>query len=187
MFSLIMASLHQKVFFAIRPPGCSKTMMAKAVFATESSMNFIAVKVRAAESVGWGFREGSTQFISKGSGSSTNGSFFDEIDAMATKRGSGGDSSSKVVDRVLSQLLVELDGVDHLNQVVVLAATNRPDMLDSALLRPGRIDYLVHVGLPEAKARAEILNIHMRKIPIGETVLLDKLVDMTKATVVQKL
>ena len=131
------------------PPGCSKTMMAKAV-ATESSMNFIAVKGPELLSQWVGDSEKAVRdLFRKARAAAPTIVFFDEIDALATKRGSGSDSSSKVVDRVLSQLLVELDGVDPLNQVVVLAATNLPDMLDTALLRPGRIDYLVYVKLPE--------------------------------------
>ena len=161
------------------PPGCSKTMMAKAV-ATESSMNFIAVKGPELLSQWVGDSEKAVRdLFRKARAAAPTIVFFDEIDAMATKRGSGSDSSSKVVDRVLSQLLVELDGVDPLNQVVVLAATNRPDMLDTALLRPGRIDYLVYVKLPEIEARLEILKIHLRNTPVDTSVSIEKLSELT--------
>ena len=152
------------------PPGCSKTMMAKAV-ATESSMNFIAVKGPELLSQWVGDSEKAIRdLFKKARAAAPTVVFFDEIDALASKRGAGGGGGSKVIDRVLSQLLVELDGVvDVSNQVVLLAATNRPDMLDPALLRPGRIDYLVHVTLPEIEARRDILRIHLRETPIDQS------------------
>jgi AAA family ATPase len=163
------------------PPGCSKTLMAKAV-ATESSMNFIAVKGPELLSQWVGDSEKAVRdLFKKARAAAPTVVFFDEIDALATKRGGGGDAGSKVIDRVLSQILVELDGVEPLNQVIVLAATNRPDMLDAALLRPGRIDYLVHVNLPEKEARAAILDIHLRKIPYNkESVGLESLAEKTE-------
>ena len=92
--------------------------------------------------------------------------FFDEIDALAGSRGdAGGGAATGVSARVLSQLLQEMDGVQERGQVVVLCATNRPDMLDEALLRPGRLDRLVYVPPPDAAARAQILRIHLRGLP----------------------
>jgi AAA family ATPase len=95
--------------------------------------------------------------------------FFDEIDALASQRGSEGDSGG-VADRVLSQLLTELDGVRPLKQVVVLAATNRPDLIDAALTRPGRIDRRLYVSPPDAAARVEILRIHSKSTPLAADV-----------------
>lgn len=92
--------------------------------------------------------------------------FFDEIDALGTERSSSGNNSS-VQERVLAQLLTELDGVTPLGDVTVLAATNRPDRIDKALLRPGRLDRIVYVPLPDRETRAEIFKIKLMKIPVG--------------------
>eukprot|EP01103_Thecamoeba_quadrilineata_P010698 TRINITY_DN2380_c0_g1_i1.p1 TRINITY_DN2380_c0_g1~~TRINITY_DN2380_c0_g1_i1.p1 ORF type:complete len:157 (+),score=36.90 TRINITY_DN2380_c0_g1_i1:298-768(+) len=94
---------------------------------------------------------------------------------MAVRRGSGG-----VEDRVLSQLLSELDGIVPLNNVTVVAATNRPDVLDDALLRPGRLDRLIYVGVPSKEGRLDILKIHLRKTPLAPDVDLQELADLTE-------
>jgi len=105
--------------------------------------------------------------------------FFDEIDSLAPARGSGlGDS--RVTERVISQLLTELDGIEELKGVVVIAATNRPDLLDPALLRPGRFDRLIYVPPPSREARLEILKIHTRGKPLAEDVDLEELVKRTE-------
>ncbi|KAJ3217689.1 spermatogenesis associated protein 5 [Clydaea vesicula] len=127
------------------PPGCSKTLMAKAL-ATESGLNFIAVKGPE-----------------------------DEIDALAITRGAGSDGGVSVNDRVLSQLLTELDGIDILLKVIVVAATNRPDVIDPALLRPGRIDRLLYVGPPDCDSIIEILKIKLRKMSCDVDVSAEKL------------
>jgi len=93
--------------------------------------------------------------------------FFDEIDAMTTSRGFGGGS---VNDRILTALLTEMDGIETLVNVTILAATNRPDVIDSALLRPGRIDRMIYVGPPDREARAAIFRIEFRKIAIAADV-----------------
>jgi transitional endoplasmic reticulum ATPase len=103
--------------------------------------------------------------------------FFDEIDAIAPRRGSEGDAH--VTERVISQLLTELDGLEDLKGVVVIAATNRPDIIDEALLRPGRFDRILEVPSPNKDARKQILQIHTRKKPLDSDVKLDKLVEMT--------
>lgn len=107
--------------------------------------------------------------------------FFDEIDALAARRGRGGDDgASNVSDRVLTQLLTELDGVETLKDVIMVAATNRPDMIDKALLRPGRIDRILYVPLPDREARREIFKIHLSKTPLGADVVLEDLTEKTE-------
>jgi transitional endoplasmic reticulum ATPase len=160
------------------PPGTGKTMLAKAV-ATESEANFINVK--------------GPEFLSKWVGESEKAVretfrkarqaapcvvFMDEIDSIAPTR--GGDSDSHVTERVISQLLTELDGLESLHNVVVIAATNRPDIIDPALLRPGRFDRLVQVGLPDLDARKDILSVQTKGKPLAEDVDLDELAKKTE-------
>jgi len=95
--------------------------------------------------------------------------FFDEMDAIAPARG-GGTSDSHVTERVISQILSEMDGLEPLHNVVVIAATNRPDIIDPALLRPGRFDRMVEIGMPNQEARLDILKIHTAKRPLAEDV-----------------
>ena len=106
--------------------------------------------------------------------------FFDEIDALAGPRGSSDEAGCGVSDRVLTQLLTELDGVEVLKDVIMVAATNRPDMIDSALMRPGRIDRVLYVPLPDLNTRKEILKIHLSRTPTGEDVNLDDLAVKTE-------
>ena len=94
--------------------------------------------------------------------------FFDEIDALGSERGSTG--SSKVGDRILAQMLTEMDGIEQLKDVIVVAATNRPDMIDSALMRPGRLDRVVYVPLPDLATRLKIFDIHTRKKPLSSDI-----------------
>ena len=103
--------------------------------------------------------------------------FFDEIDALGSERGSG--SGSKVGDRVLAQMLTEMDGIEQLKDVIVVAATNRPDMIDKALMRPGRLDRIVYVPLPDEKTRLKIFDIHSRKKPLSSDVNLQDLASRT--------
>jgi len=105
--------------------------------------------------------------------------FFDEIDSIAPARGVHHDTSG-VTDRIVNQLLTELDGIEPLRGVVVIGATNRPDLLDPALLRPGRFDRLIYVPPPDLRARYEILKIHTRKVPLAEDVDLVELAKMTE-------
>jgi len=104
--------------------------------------------------------------------------FFDEIDAIAIKRGSG--SGSNVSERVVNQLLTEVDGVEPLHNVIFIAATNRPDLIDSALLRPGRIDKLIMVPAPDQKARESILKVHTKNIKLDASVNIKDLATQTK-------
>ncbi|KAL3669639.1 hypothetical protein V7S43_005023 [Phytophthora oleae] len=150
------------------PPGCSKTLAAKAL-ATESGMNFIAIKGPELFSKWVGESEQQVREIfRKARAASPTVVFFDEIDALASTRGSGGSSGAS--DRVLSQLLTELDGLEPLKRVLVVAATNRPDLLDPALMRPGRIDRALYVSPPDVPARQQILQIHTRKTPLASDV-----------------
>lgn len=150
------------------PPGCSKTLMAKAL-ATESSLNFLAVKGPEVFSKWVGESEKAVQAVfRKARAVAPSIVFFDEIDAIAGQRQE--DGGGGVGDRVLSQLLSEMDGVEALRNVTVVAATNRPDMIDSALLRPGRMDRLVYVGPPDGPAREQILRKNLRDAPCGSTV-----------------
>jgi transitional endoplasmic reticulum ATPase len=105
--------------------------------------------------------------------------FFDEIDSIAPARGMRHDTSG-VTDRIVNQLLTEMDGIEPLTNVVVIAATNRPDILDPALLRPGRFDRLIYVPPPDKKARLEILRIHTRNMPLADDVDLEKIAEMTE-------
>ncbi|MDJ0270676.1 MAG: CDC48 family AAA ATPase [Aigarchaeota archaeon] len=161
------------------PPGTGKTLLAKAV-ATESQANFISVKGPELLSKWVGESEKAVREIfRKARQAAPCVVFLDEIDALAPRRG-GGLGDSHVTERVVSQLLTEMDGLEELKDVVVIAATNRPDILDPALLRPGRFDKLLYVPLPNREARKEILKIHTRKKPLADDVSLDLLADMTE-------
>ncbi|KAH8742005.1 hypothetical protein FG386_002380 [Cryptosporidium ryanae] len=143
------------------PPGCSKTLMAKAI-ATESKMNFISVKGPELFSKWVGESEKSIRDIfKKARQNSPCVIFFDEIDAIGINR-ENNLNSVDVSTRVLSQMLNEMDGISSNKQVIVIGATNRPDLLDSALLRPGRLDRIIYIGLPDSKARKRILNIYLK-------------------------
>jgi transitional endoplasmic reticulum ATPase len=160
------------------PPGTGKTLLAKAV-ATEAEANFISVK--------------GPEFLSKWVGESEKAVretfrkakqaapciiFFDEIDAVTPVRGMSADAH--VTERVISQMLTELDGLEELNNVTVIAATNRPDMVDPALLRPGRFDRLIFIGMPDIEARKQILKIHLKDKPLADDVDIDALAKSTE-------
>ena len=146
--------------------------MAKAI-ANETGMNFFAVKGPEVFNKYVGESERIIRDIfKKARAASPSIIFFDEIDAMATSRGEGG---GNVNDRILAALLNELDGIEALVNVTVLAATNRPDVIDSALLRPGRIDRILYVGLPDLQSRIGIFQVHTRKISIAKDVNVEEL------------
>jgi transitional endoplasmic reticulum ATPase len=160
------------------PSGTGKTLLAKAV-ATESEANFISVRGPELLSKWVGESERAVREIFRRARQAAPCIiFFDEIDAIAPIRGLSGDSM--VTERVVSQLLTELDGIQPLSGVVVLAATNRIDMLDPALLRAGRFDKLLYVPLPDRAARLQILQIHTRGKPLKEDVDLGKIADLTE-------
>ena len=146
------------------PSGTGKTLLAKAV-ATESEANFISVRGPELLSKWVGESErGVREIFRRARQASPCVIFFDEIDSIAPIRGVGGETA--VTERVVSQLLTELDGIESLHGVVVLAATNRADMIDTALLRPGRFDKIILVPLPDKEGRKKILEINTKEIPV---------------------
>ncbi len=161
------------------PPGTGKTMLAKAL-ANESEANFISIKGPELLSKWVGESEsGVREIFRKAKQAAPTVVFFDEIDSIAPVRGAGS-SDSNVTERVVSQLLTELDGLEELQKVVVLAATNRPDIVDPALLRPGRFDRVLKVPAPDKKARLEILKLHTAKNPLAPDVDLTRIAEKTE-------
>ncbi|UCH87933.1 MAG: CDC48 family AAA ATPase [Thermoplasmata archaeon] len=161
------------------PPGTGKTMLAKAV-ATESEANFISVKGPEFFSKWVGESEKAVrQTFRKARQAAPCIIFFDEIDAVVPTRG-GGTSDSHVSERIISQILTELDGLEDLHGVIVIGATNRPDIIDPALLRPGRFDRLVYIPIPDIEARKEIFKIHLRGKPLDKSVNLNTLAKATE-------
>ena len=165
------------------PSGTGKTLLAKAV-ATESEANFVSVRGPELLSKWVGESErGIREIFRRARQASPCVIFFDEIDSIAPIRGAGGETA--VTERVVSQLLTELDGMENMHGVVVLAATNRPDMIDPALLRPGRFDKIIQIPLPDKESRKMILKINAEKIPIvndvndPQHVNIDKIAEMT--------
>ncbi len=159
------------------PPGTGKTLLAKAV-ATESEANFIAIKGPEILSKWVGESERAIREVfQKARQSAPTIIFIDEIDAIAPIRGLFPDSH--VTDRIVNQLLTEMDGIAELKDVVVIAATNRPDIIDPSLLRPGRFDRIIYVPPPDKEARKSILRVHLRNVPT-ERVDLDKLSELTE-------
>jgi transitional endoplasmic reticulum ATPase len=161
------------------PPGTGKTLIAKAV-ANESEANFISIKGPELISKWVGESEkGVREVFRKARAAAPCVIFFDEVDAIAPRRKSG-ETDSQVTERVVSQLLTEMDGLEELKGVVVLGATNRPDIIDEALLRPGRFDKLLRIPPPDKEGRTEILKIHTKKKPLAKDVDIAKLAEMTE-------
>ena len=162
------------------PPGTGKTLIAKAV-ATNSDANFISIKGPELLSKWVGESEkGIREVFRKARQASPCVVFFDELDSVAPRRSSSGSGDSHVGDRLVSQLLTEMDGLQDLKGVVVIGATNRPDIIDEALLRPGRFDRILEIPLPDNDSIKEILKIHMVRKPIDKSVDLNKLVELCK-------
>ncbi|MEM0178441.1 MAG: CDC48 family AAA ATPase [Fervidicoccaceae archaeon] len=161
------------------PPGTGKTMLAKAA-ATESEANFIAVRGPEILSKWVGESEKAIREIFRRARQvAPTIIFFDEIDSIASARGLRYDSSG-VTDRIVNQILTEMDGIQPLTNVVVIAATNRPDIIDPALLRPGRFDRLIYIPPPNKESRLSILKIHTKRVPLAQNVDLEKLAEMTE-------
>jgi transitional endoplasmic reticulum ATPase len=162
------------------PPGTGKTLLAKAV-ANESEANFIQIKGPSLLSMWVGkSEEGVRKIFERARQVSPCVVFFDEIDSLAGKRGGSMSGGSKVTENVLNQLLAEMDGIEDLTNVIVVGATNRPDILDPALMRPGRFDRIVYVPVPSQEGRLQILQIHTNKMPLDKSVDLEKLSEDTE-------
>ncbi|MBS3085166.1 CDC48 family AAA ATPase [Candidatus Pacearchaeota archaeon] len=160
------------------PPGTGKTLLAKAV-AKGSEANFIQVKGPSLLSMWVGkSEEGMRKVFERARQVAPCIIFFDEIDALAGKRGI--ETGTKVTERVLNQMLAEMDGLEDLTDVLVIAATNRPDMLDPALLRPGRFDKILLVNAPEEQGRLQVLKIHTKNMPLAKDVSLEGLAKITQ-------
>jgi len=158
-------------------PGTGKTLLAKAV-AKESEANFIQVKGPSLLSMWVGkSEEGVRKVFERARQVAPCVVFFDEIDALAGRRGL--EAGNKVTERVLNQLLAEMDGLEDLKDVTVIAATNRPDMLDPALLRPGRFDRIILVDVPDAASREQIFKVHLKDTPLSKDVDVNELVRKT--------
>ena len=161
------------------PPGCGKTLLARAV-ATESEANFISIKGPEVFSKWVGESERAIREVFRKARMSAPAIiFFDEIDALVPRRGIGY-SDSGVTERVISQLLTEIDGIETLQEVIVLAATNRPDILDPAIMRPGRLDRMIYVPEPNEEGRFQIFKIHTKDMPLAKDVDLKELARLTK-------
>jgi len=161
------------------PPGCGKTLLARAV-ATESEANFITIKGPEVFSKWVGESEKAIREVfRKARMAAPSVIFFDEMDSLVPRRGLGfGDSG--VSERVISQLLTEMDGIVALEDIVVIAATNRPDLVDPAVLRPGRFDRLIYVPEPDEKSRLQIFKIYTKNMPLAKDVGLSQLVAIAK-------
>ncbi|MEJ5293550.1 MAG: AAA family ATPase, partial [Candidatus Methanosuratincola sp.] len=160
------------------PPGTGKTLLAKAA-ATESQANFISVKGPEVLSKWVGESEKAIREIFKKARQAAPCIvFFDELDSVAPRR--GGHADSGVTERMVNQILSEMDGLVSLKNVVVIGATNRPELIDPALLRPGRFDRSVYIPIPDRAARIEIFKVHTKKMPLDEGVDLNALADKTE-------
>jgi len=162
------------------PPGCGKTLLARAV-ATESEANFITIKGPEVFSKWVGESEKAIREVfRKARMAAPSVIFFDEMDSLVPRRGMGfGDSG--VSERVISQLLTEMDGIVALEDIVVIAATNRPDIVDPAVLRPGRFDRLIYVPEPDEKSKLQIFKIYTKNMPLAKDVSLPQLVAIAKS------
>ncbi|XP_047166749.1 cell division cycle protein 48 homolog [Vigna umbellata] len=161
------------------PPGCGKTLLAKAI-ANECQANFISVKGPELLTMWFGESEANVREIfDKARQSAPCVLFFDELDSIATQRGSSVGDAGGAADRVLNQLLTEMDGMTAKKTVFIIGATNRPDIIDPALLRPGRLDQLIYIPLPDQSSRLQIFKACLRKSPISKDVDLEALAGYT--------
>ena len=161
------------------PPGCGKTLMAKAV-ANECSSNFISIKGPELLTMWFGESEANVREVfDKARGAAPCVLFFDELDSVGTARGSGSGGSG-AGDRVLNQLLTEMDGAGGKKNLFFIGATNRPDILDEALIRPGRLDQLIYIPLPDKGSRVNIFKANLRKSPVAPNVTFEFCAELTQ-------
>eukprot|EP00873_Tetraselmis_striata_P013555 jgi/Tetstr1/433819/TSEL_023005.t1 len=161
------------------PPGCGKTLLAKAI-ANECQANFISIKGPELLTMWFGESEANVREIfDKARQSAPCVLFFDELDSIATQRGSSQGDAGGAGDRVLNQLLTEMDGMNSKKTVFIIGATNRPDIIDGALMRPGRLDQLIYIPLPDEGSRSQIFKAVLRKSPLDPSVDINQLVKFT--------
>merc|ERR1719478_892503 len=162
------------------PPGCGKTLLAKAV-ASECSANFVSIKGPELLTMWFGESEANVREVfDKARSAAPCVLFFDELDSIAQQRGGNSGDGGGAGDRVMNQLLTEMDGMGAKKQVFIIGATNRPDIIDAALMRPGRLDQLIYIPMPEVASRLSILKATLRKSPLGKDVDLDYLAAQTE-------
>ncbi|KAI5180403.1 transitional endoplasmic reticulum ATPase [Nematocida sp. AWRm80] len=161
------------------PPGCGKTLLAKAI-ASQCNANFISIKGPELLTMWVGESEANLREIfDKARAASPCVLFFDEIDSIAKARGGAGDRTGGGVTQILNQMLIEMDGMNSKKNVFVIGATNRPDVIEPALLRPGRLDQLIYIPLPDEKSRLSILKANLSKAPLHEDVNLATIAEKT--------
>ena len=157
------------------PPGCGKTLLAKAV-ANECQANFISIKGPELLTMWFGESEANVREVfEKARQAAPCVLFFDELDSIAKSRGSSLGDGGGSGDRVMNQLLTEMDGMGAKKNVFIIGATNRPDIIDTALMRPGRLDQLIYIPMPDLESRQSILKATLRKSPVSPDVPLDYL------------
>jgi transitional endoplasmic reticulum ATPase len=173
-----MAPPHGVLFYG--PPGCGKTLLAKAV-ANECQANFISVKGPELLTMWFGESEANVREVfDKARGAAPCVLFFDELDSIAKSRGGSSGDAGGAGDRVMNQMLTEMDGVGAKKNVFIIGATNRPDIIDPALMRPGRLDQLIFIPLPDYESRLSVLKATLRKSPVGKDVSLEHLAKVTE-------
>lgn len=161
------------------PPGCGKTLMAKAV-ANECQANFVSVKGPELLTMWFGESEANVRDVfEKARQANPCVLFFDELDSIAQSRGGSSGDGGGAADRVMNQLLTEMDGVGAKKNVFIIGATNRPDIIDTALMRPGRLDQLIYIPMPDYESRLSILRATLRKSPVSKEVDLAYLATQT--------
>merc|ERR1712051_260466 len=162
------------------PPGCGKTLLAKAI-ANECQANFISIKGPELLTMWFGESEANVRDVfDKARSAAPCVLFFDELDSIAKSRGGSGGDAGGAGDRVINQILTEMDGMGSKKNVFIIGATNRPDIIDPAILRPGRLDQLIYIPLPDEGSRMAILKSNLRKSPVAKEVDLPFLAKMTK-------
>ena len=162
------------------PPGCGKTLLAKAI-ANECQANFISIKGPELLTMWFGESEANVKDVfNKARSAAPCVLFFDELDSIAKSRGGGGGDAGGAGDRVINQILTEMDGMGSKKNVFIIGATNRPDIIDGAILRPGQLDQLIYIPLPDEASRVSILKANLKKLPLAKEVDLPYLAKMTK-------